>query len=57
LRTSIVKALTVYSDREHWRLMQQKAMRMDFSWLNSAREYYKLYQTLLAKNETENSVR
>ncbi len=56
LRTSIVKALTVYSDREHWRLMQQKAMRVDFSWLKSAGEYYQLYKTLLAKNETANSM-
>ena len=55
LRTSIVKALTVYSDREHWRLMQKKAMRVDFSWLKSAREYFQLYKTLLAKNETDNS--
>jgi starch synthase len=50
LRTALVKALTVYSDREQWLSMQNNAMREDFSWVHSAEKYYNLYQNLLSKN-------
>lgn len=48
LRTALVKALTVYTDREHWRAKQQTAMRADFSWAKPAQEYFELYQSLLS---------
>jgi len=51
LRTALVKALTVYADRERWRAKQQTAMRADFSWAKPAQEYFELYQTLLAKSK------
>lgn len=56
LRSALVKALTIYSDREQWQLMQRNAMRVDFSWLKSAKEYYELYQTLLQQNEMNNGI-
>jgi starch synthase len=49
LRTALVKALTVYADRERWRAQQQTAMRADFSWSKPAQEYFELYQSLLSK--------
>ncbi len=52
LRTALVKALSVYPDRGHWRALQQTAMRKDFSWAKPAREYFELYQTLLDKKES-----
>jgi starch synthase len=49
LRTALVKALSVYPDRQRWRALQQTAMRKDFSWAKPAQEYFELYQTLLEK--------
>ncbi len=43
------QAITVYQDQEQWRGLQQRGMRQDFSWLRSAREYYELYETMLAE--------
>lgn len=51
LRTALVKALSVYPDRERWRALQQSAMRKDFSWTQPAQEYFELYQTLLEKQK------
>lgn len=52
LRTALIKALTVYADREHWRAKQLAAMSADFSWAKPAQEYFELYQALLSKQES-----
>jgi len=49
LRSALIKALAVYSDRERWLTQQKAAMREDFSWTKSAKEYFELYQSLLSK--------
>jgi starch synthase len=49
LATAIKKAFAVFSDRPHWAAMQKAGMAQDFSWAVSARQYYQLYQRLLAK--------
>jgi starch synthase len=49
LRTALVKALAVYSDRDRWRVLQESAMHTNFSWTKPAQEYFELYQTLLSK--------
>ena len=41
-------ALDTYRNRKDaWQRMQERAMRTDFSWANSARQYINLYQTLI----------
>jgi starch synthase len=47
LSAAIRSALKVYPDREHWAQLQQAGMSKDFSWANSARQYFLLYQSLL----------
>ena len=47
--SALIKALAVYSDRERWLVQQKAAMREDFSWAKSAKEYFELYQSLLSK--------
>jgi starch synthase len=42
-------ALEVYRDKEIWRNMMVRAMRQDFSWEKSAREYVELYLKAMAK--------
>jgi starch synthase len=49
LRAALIKALAAYADRPRWVEQQKAAMREDFSWAKSAKEYFELYQTLLAK--------
>lgn len=41
------KALEIYNNKDEWKELTKKAMRLDFSWANSAREYAKLYERLL----------
>jgi starch synthase len=41
-------ALDTYHNRpEAWQRMQQRAMKTDFSWANSARQYIDLYQNII----------
>lgn len=49
LATAIKKAFAVFGDRTRWISMQKSGMAQDFSWAVSARQYYQLYQRLLAK--------
>ncbi len=37
------RALDTFGDRSAWRMIQQRAMRRDFSWMHSAAEYVALY--------------
>ena len=38
------KALEVYDNKEEWNTLVKRAMKQDFSWANSAKEYVKLYE-------------
>jgi starch synthase len=43
LTAAVRRALELYRSPEHWRRLQQAAMRGDYSWDASAREYVKVY--------------
>lgn len=45
---SLRRAIQAFGGAPAWRQMQQAGMAQDFSWDKSAREYLKLYQSLLA---------
>lgn len=38
------KALEIYNNKEEWNVLVKRAMKQDFSWANSAKEYVKLYE-------------
>ena len=38
------RALEIYSNKEEWNALVKRAMKQDFSWANSAKEYVKLYE-------------
>lgn len=38
--------LGAFQDKAHWHQLQENGMKLDFSWENSAREYYELYESL-----------
>lgn len=44
---AIRSALRTFTDHERWRQLQRSGMSRDFSWMNSAREYLALYQSLV----------
>jgi starch synthase len=44
---AIKKALKVFADKEAWKQIQLNGMAQDFSWNASAKEYLKLYLSLL----------
>ncbi len=46
LVTAVQSALTLYRQREPWRVLQRNGMARDFSWARSARAYLKLYRAL-----------
>jgi len=49
LSNAVKKALGVYADRPRWQEMQKAGMSQDFSWSASARQYFQLYQRVLAQ--------
>jgi len=49
LATAIKKTLKVYSDHVKWELIQKAGMGQDFSWKNSAQQYFQLYQRVAAQ--------
>jgi starch synthase len=51
LARAIQRAIHVYEDQRRWRGMQLRAMKKDFSWENSARQYLQLYQSLATKKQ------
>lgn len=44
LMSAVKKALDVYSDKDSWRKLMLNAMKADFSWTKSAKEYINLYR-------------
>jgi starch synthase len=47
LRDAITRAVDLYKNTDGWQNMQRRAMKQDFSWDRSARDYVKLYTSLL----------
>lgn len=45
-------ALDHYKDKGRWQMLQQRAMRQDFSWERSAREYVGIYERILTRKRT-----
>ncbi len=43
-------ALSIYNDKKTWNKLVKNAMKMDFSWENSAKEYLRVYKSLLEEN-------
>ncbi|HEV2907680.1 MAG TPA: glycogen/starch synthase, partial [Candidatus Eremiobacteraceae bacterium] len=43
---AIARALSLFSDADRWRTLQQTGMRADFSWTRSAQAYLDLYNAL-----------
>ncbi|MGM9988492.1 MAG: glycogen synthase GlgA [Bacillaceae bacterium] len=43
---TIRRALHMYGEKEKWNAIVKEAMKRDYSWANSAREYARLYRTL-----------
>ncbi len=46
LLEAIKRSLILFDNKPLWRKMQRSAMKKDFSWQNSARQYLALYDTL-----------
>ena len=49
LANAIKRALLAHADREQWQEMQKAGMSQDFSWRVSARQYFQLYQRVVAQ--------
>lgn len=49
LFTCMVRASEGFVYKDRWQELQQRAMSQDFSWLNSALEYIKMYKEALGK--------
>lgn len=49
LAKTLRRAFEVFRDREPWTAIQERGMRQDFSWENSAWQYADLYRELLGK--------
>lgn len=44
---ALIRAISVYERHEEWSRLISKAMKEDFSWQNSGKEYMKIYTALL----------
>jgi len=49
---AVDRALVAFSDPGFWRRLQSQAMKADFGWERSARQFARLYRTLLMKGTT-----
>jgi starch synthase len=49
LYTALKKAVQLYKDKKKWQALQLNALRCDFSWEKSAKEYTKLYKKILSE--------
>ncbi len=43
---AIRRSIAYYQDQQNWSQIQIRAMKQDFSWRNSAKEYFDLYKSL-----------
>lgn len=46
-KNEIEKAIKIYQDKSEWLRIQRNGMSTDFSWLNAAKKYKKLYKSML----------
>lgn len=46
---ALQRSVQIYSDPAEKKKLQQRAMSKDFSWYNSAKQYHKLYQSLISE--------
>ena len=44
---TIRRAINFFSDKAVWKKLSQRAMKQDFSWTESAKEYLRIYENLL----------
>ena len=47
---AVLRAQRDYRDKKKWEELVQRAMKEDFSWDRSAKEYLRLYERLLERN-------
>ncbi len=47
LVTTVERAIAIYNNTREWSRLVKTAMKMDFSWRKSSREYLKSYKNLL----------
>jgi len=47
MEEGIRQALTSYAKPKTWKELQYQGMRMDFSWHRSARQYARIYRSLV----------
>jgi starch synthase len=50
LFTCMVRAWEGFRYKEKWRELQQRGMKQDFSWYNSAAKYIRIYKEILGEN-------
>lgn len=46
LYTAMVRAVEAFRFKDQWRALQQRGMRQDFSWMKSAKEYARMYNSM-----------
>jgi starch synthase len=49
---AVTRALEAYRDTDRWQVLQRNGMDQDFSWTNSATQYFELYKQLVSKPKT-----
>ena len=55
LYTCLIRAWEGFRYKPQWQALQQRAMQQDFSWYQSAKQYIKLYSSILGLPEEENT--
>ncbi|RUT09928.1 glycogen synthase [Dulcicalothrix desertica PCC 7102] len=53
LYTCLIRAWEGFRYKPQWQALQQRAMQQDFSWYQSAKQYIKLYRSILGLPEEE----
>ncbi len=53
----IIKSYNIYKNKSNYRRLQQNGMKEDFSWQKSAKEYIKLYKSIIEKNKEEKNAK
>lgn len=49
LYTAILRAVEVFGDKNTWKKIMQRGMKIDFSWKHSAKDYMELYKKAVEK--------
>jgi starch synthase len=48
MKEAMIRALVLHTSPKNWQCLQYNDMQVDFSWLNSARQYAHIYKTLMS---------